>query len=248
MKKLVIWLFVLIIIVLAGVYFARNVIVAGAIEEGSTYALGVNADLGSANVDLAGGSLTLNDYRIDNPPGYDSERLMRIKFGILDISSGSVFSDTIVVDSLILDSITINLIQHDDRGNFKEVMDYARKIEYDTSSSTTLVRIKKVGVKNINVQASLKILNQVDIDKSFTVEDITLTNIGGGDGATVGEITSVVFGEILKRAVAKGKGELSDQFGKGFEGLDKSALEKAGSDAVEKVKDIGTSLFGGDKK
>jgi len=126
-------------------------------------------------------------------------------------------------------------------------MEYTKNLTFDTSSSDTRVKVNKVVVRNISVDASLKFMNSVNVNKSFTIEDITLNNVGGNDGATVGEIASIILQEISKKAVIKGKGQLSDQFGKGMKKLEDSALDKTGSDAVEKVKGIGSSLFGGDK-
>lgn len=248
MKKFLLWAFVVIVVVLGAVYFVRNQLVAKAIEKGSTYALGVNAHLGSADLAIGAGSLQLNDYVLDNPEGYETKEFMSIKFGILDISSGSVFSDTVVVDSLILDGINVSLIQRGDKGNFVDIMNFAKTVKFDTTSGTTLIRIDKVGVRNIAVDASLKILNQVNVEKSFTIEDITLTNVGGGKGATIGEVASIIFQEIMKKAVIKGRGQLSDQFGKGVDKLEKGVIDKVGEETVEKVKDLGSSLFGGDKK
>lgn len=219
MKKVILFIFILIIFVLAGAYFARNLIVVRAIEKGTTYALGVNANVGSANLALGAGSLELSDYKIDNPSGYESDELLTIKSGVLTVSYGSVFSNTVVVDSMILDGVKVNLIQRGDKGNFAEIINYARKIEFDTSSSTTLVRINKVAVRNISVNAAFTILSQVNIDKSFAIEDITLTNVGGEEGATIAEIASIVFQEILNKAVIKGKGQVSDQFGRGVDNL-----------------------------
>lgn len=219
MKKAILFIFILIIFVLAGAYFARNMIVVRAIEKGTTYALGVNANVGSANLALGAGSLELNDYKIDNPSGYESDELLTIESGVLRVSYGSVFSNTVVVDSMILDGVKVNLIQRGDKGNFAEIINYARKIEFDTSSSTTLVRINKVAVRNISVNAAFTILSQVNIDKSFAIEDITLTNVGGEEGATIAEIASIVFQEILNKAVIKGKGQVSDQFGRGVDNL-----------------------------
>jgi hypothetical protein len=248
MKKIIIWFLIIAVVGIAGFYLARNYIVASAIEKGSTYALGVNAHVGSANLALGAGSLELHDYKLDNPAGYETDDFLSINFGFVDISSGSVFSDTVIVDSLILDDIKINLVQNGEKGNFTEIIEHARKIDFDTTSSTTNVKIRKVAVRNIAVDASLSILNNVKIDKSFAIEDIALTNVGGDDGAGIGEIASIVFQEILKKAVVKGRGQLSDQFGKSIDKLEKSKLEQAGSDAVEKIKDIGGSLFGDDKK
>lgn len=248
MKKFFVWIVILIIVALAVSYFARNVVVAWAIEKSGTYALGVDTHLGSANLSLGAGSLELHNYKVDNPEGYPDDGFLDINYGSLTVNAGSVFSDTVEVDSLILDGIKVRLIQNGDKGNFMEIMNHARDMDYDTSSSETMVKVHKLAVRNIAVDASLKIKNLANIDKSFTIENINLSNVGGDNGSTISKISAIIIQEILNKAVIKGKGQLSDQFGKSLKQLEKGAVEKAGEDAVNKIKDIGSSLLGGDKK
>ena len=63
-KKLIMLVGLLVVIGLASVYFYRNTLVETAVEESGDYVLGVSTDLGSANLDLGGGSVDLNDYSI----------------------------------------------------------------------------------------------------------------------------------------------------------------------------------------
>src|SRR5574341_1187206 len=109
MKKLILWLFIIIVLGLVTAYFARNTIVAAAIEKGGTYALGVDTHLGSANLALSATSLEINNYEIDNPSGFDSSTFLSIGRGVLDVNSGSVFADTVDIDSLVLQDIEVIL-------------------------------------------------------------------------------------------------------------------------------------------
>jgi len=242
-KKLILTVVILAALAFAIFYFARNIIVERAIEEGGDYALGVDTDLGSANLGLSAGSLDLSDYEISNPEGFESEYFFRIDKGILDISTGSVFDDEIIVDSLILDGIFMNFEQIDGKGNFSEIMNNLRRIEMGESSDSDLkMSIKKVSVKNINVIGTLSLLGKEQYSKSFKVDNIALSNVGG-DGESIAEVTAKIFSELINKAKLSATKILPD-FGAELDKLKEDAKDKLEDEAKDKIEGKVKSLLG----
>ena len=88
LKKIVLGVIILVIVAVVAVYFVRNMLVEKGVEAGSTYALGVETDLGSASLELGGGSLALNNFVVSNPPGFEAENCLTLKRGIFDVDDG----------------------------------------------------------------------------------------------------------------------------------------------------------------
>ena len=101
-KKLILAVVILTVVALLVAYFARNMMVETAVEEGTGYALGVETDLGSAGLELGGGSLELNDLEIDNPEGFEADHFMTLRRGMLDVDAGSILDDEVMVARLTI--------------------------------------------------------------------------------------------------------------------------------------------------
>ncbi|MGH8016097.1 MAG: hypothetical protein ACREBV_07900, partial [Candidatus Zixiibacteriota bacterium] len=239
MKKFLLWLFVLVIVVLAGAYFARNAIVGSAIEKGSTYALGVETHLGSANLSLNAGSLELSGFRIDNPAGFESDQILSIESGIVDVNTGSVFADTVEIDSIVFSDIKVTLEHNNGKSNYQALLDNAAKVDIGESESNTIFRVKKIEINKIRAEAKINLPGNNKIEEAFEIENIRLNNVGGNDGASLAKLTATIIEELTKKVLAEGKYKLPGNVGKYFEGIGKGTLEKAGDDAVQKVKDLG---------
>ena len=246
-KKIFLWLIVLVVVAIVAVYFVRNYMVERAVEAGGTYALGVPTDLGSAGLAIRGGSLELNNLEVRNPEGFTAENFLSLRHGFLDVDAGSVLDDEVVVDSLIIEGATLNLEQIDNKGNYRVLMDNIKKVELgESSEKEQKFRVGLVAVRDVQVTGALTLMGK-KYEKSYSVENITLRNVGSDNGATVGQITATVVQAIVSKALAAGSGILPEGFGKGLSDLKDEGLQKIESEATDKLKDLGKSLTG-DKK
>ncbi len=247
LKKIILWSVIIIVIGLIVAYFTRNYLVARAIESASSHALGVETELGSASLGIGAGKLELSDFEARNPEGFDSTNIVRMQSVVLDVDEGSIFDDQFVVDSLVLDGIYVDLEQKNQRGNWNIVMDNIKKYTAgETSSEGQRIRIKKVDIRNIAVNAMLELVGK-KYQESFSVDNITLTNVGGESGSTIGQITAQVFRAILTRSVTSGKGHLPGDFGDVLSGAKEEAKSKIESEVKNKLEELGGSITG-DKK
>jgi len=248
MKKILIWILVLIILGLAAAYLGRNMIVAGAIEKGGTYATGVDTRLGSANLALSAGSLELNDYEIDNPSGFVTPEFISIGFGMLDVNSGSVFADTVEIDSLILQNVKVTLEVKDGKSNYNALMDHMTKLDFGSSENKTNLRIRKIAISEIRVEASITLPGINHIEEAFEIDNIVLKDVGDNGKAGIARVTSIIIQAIVKKALAESRNKLPGDVGKYFDDIGKSGLDKVTTDVKEKVESLGESLLGRDKK
>ena len=240
LKKILVWGIVIVIVGLVIVYFARNMLVESAIESGSTKALVVETDLGSASLSLTAGSLELTDYQVHNPEGFEGDDIMKISHGMVDVATGSVLEDEVMVDSLTLEGLSINLLQNTQSGNYGVIMDNIKEMTAGPESQDEQkFRIGVVAIRDINVSATLNLLDQKEYHETFTIGNIRLTDVGSDGGATLGQVVARVMQVVLSRAVAEGSDRLPGEFGKYLGGSIEETLENIGSEVKDKLKDIG---------
>jgi len=246
LKKIVLFVIVLLIAGLAAAYFARNMLAEKAVEAGSEYALGVKTDLGSASLGIRGGSLELNRLEISNPEGFTAKNFLSLRRGVFDVDAGSVLDDEVRVDSFVIEGVTLNLEQIDRKGNYKVLLDHIKQLDMSSSGESRKYHISLVALRDINVNGSLSLLGQKN-EKSFKLDNFSLRNIGGDNGATISQVTATVVRSLISKALAAGGGRLPDGFGGNLDELKEQGIDKVKEEATDQLKDLGKSLTG-DKK
>jgi hypothetical protein len=101
------------------------------------------------------------------------------------------------------------------------------------------MHIGKISVRDVTVNASLIALGKDRGEKSITVDDFTLTNVGGENGATVKQVIAQVIKALIEKARDAGGKDLLQKLG-----VDTDKLKEK---AAEELKDIGKGILGGDK-
>ncbi len=246
LKKIFLWVIILIIVLLTSAYFVRNLLVEKAVEAGTTYALGVETDLGSASLNIGGGSLELDDFEVDNPEGFAGKHFLTLQRGKLSVETGSVLDNMVVVDSLIIEGVDLNLEQVGKKGNYQELLDNIGKIDNSSSEDSHKFRIGLIALRDINVNGSLDLLGK-KVEKSFTLDNFQLRDVGGDSGAKIGEVAATMIKTLISKALAKGNGLLPEGFGKDISNLKEQGIEEVKNEATKKLKDVGESLTGGKK-
>jgi len=240
-KKIVVTVIVIVIVGLVVAYFVRNLLVEKAIEAGSTYALGVETNLGSASLEIGGGSLELNDLAVSNPEGFEADNFLSLNRGMFDVDAGSVLDDEVVVDSFVIEGVTLNLEQVDSKGNYQVLLDNMKRIEGSSSEESQKFRIGLIALRDINVNGSLSVLGK-NVEKSFKLDDFSLRDVGSDGGATVSDVTARVVKTLISKALASGSGLLPEGFGQNLSDLKDQAIDEVKTQAEDKLKDLGKSL------
>lgn len=200
-KKIIFWVVVLLVVVLAGAFFARNILVEKAVETGCTYALGVETNLGSASLEIRGGSLELNNFEVGNPEGFTADNFLVLDRARLDVETGSILDNEVVIDSLIIEGVALNLEQLDRKGNYQVLLDNINAMDLSSSEDSRRLRIGLIVLRDINVTGSLNLMGKTH-EKSFKIGNFKLRNIGGDTGAKTGEVAAAVVRAIILKALS----------------------------------------------
>lgn len=240
-KKIIGICLIVIVIGLGAAYLYRNSIVENSIEEATTYALKVDSDLGSADLGIWAGRLELNDYEIANPGGFQTKDLFAMKHGVVVLDAGSVFDKEIVIDTLILDGIRLSLEQIDTKNNVKQILDNIKQLDLGSSSeSDQSIRIKHVALRDIGVDATATIMGKKQFEKSLSLDNFTMNNIGGASGTTISGAIATILREVLSRTSSVGASRLGITID--TQKLKDEATKKIESEVKDQLKNIGGAL------
>ena len=100
MKKVLLGLAVVVCIALGTVWIYVDEIVGGAIQRGGSAALGVDVSVDFVRLSPFDGKLRLNGLDIANPPGFDSNRFLRVGSGRIAADLGTVEEEVVEVQPL----------------------------------------------------------------------------------------------------------------------------------------------------
>lgn len=204
-------------------------------EKYASEALGVAVNIGSVDVSLQERRVTVNGIKIDNPSGYTGAHAATV--GQVHITAGDLsaellqFKDVSVNDADIYLEVTPNGTNLSDiRNNLN------RNAGKNPSAGEKAVKVilDKL-VMNGTIHPSVTI---ADITvEAFTMPPLTLHNIGGSNGAPVGEAIAQIWVPLSRQVIqAANKQGL-------LQGLNEDALKEVGVSKVQEIKDkIGTEV------
>ena len=212
--KLVIALFLIVIIGIVGALFYIDAIAKSAIERGSTYALGVNTTLDSADVQILGGQLELTDLNVANPQGFKSDHFLDLAGGDVQVTLNSLRQDLVHVPHLRLTGADLILERTPGTGeaNYRIILDNLKKLQGDQPREAKRFIIDELVITDLNVHVNMLGLGEIADVLVPTIREIKLTEVGAeeGRGVTISELSGLVLKAILAAAVEQGAGRIPD--------------------------------------
>jgi uncharacterized protein involved in outer membrane biogenesis len=204
MKKLVVRVvlaLVLILVVgLGALYFYRNSLIRSQVEKQANTSLGVTTTLGSANLGLFGGTLSLGDLKIGSPKGYQAPQMFTLGELGLGVNYGDLRKDPVRVRNITIDKPKAVLEYVDGKFNFQALMDQmGTSSDKKDSGETQKLIIDELTVKDAAVEVRAPMLAK---PITVTVPTVWLKNIGNGEGAQNGAAIKDVIGATMSALAA----------------------------------------------
>jgi len=245
--RVVIVLVLLVVVGLTALFFSLNGIVKKGVETVGPPMTKTDVRLESAALSPFSGSGKLSGLFVGNPPGYTNTGFA-IQFGSVAVAVkiGSVFSDTIIVDSIDIEQPEICLEGTLSGNNLSQLLDNLKgasatqEKEKNAPAPAGQSKPKKLIVKDLvlngaKVRANVSGLGK-HLDETITIPNIHLHDVGTADGgASPAELCRQLLDPILADAVKAAGDELTK---KGVEVLTKQgtdALNKAGSNVLNNL-------------
>ena len=196
------------------VFMSIDSIAKAAIERGSTYALGVQTTLGSADVGILSGEFGMKGLEVANPEGFESDHFLQLHHGFLAVSLGSLREDTVEVPTLELTGISMNIEKRGGKANYKIITDNLQRFESgDTGDAEAdggepgkQFVVREIIIRDINVTVDILPIGGDLTRLNIPIEEVRMTDVGSA-GMTTAELTDRVVKMILA-AIVKNGGQL----------------------------------------
>lgn len=225
MKKLMRIVLVLVLLLAVGVgglYFYRNRLIRSAVESQANSSLGVKTTLGSANLALFGGTLSLGDLKIGSPTGYTAEQMFTLGELGLGVNYSDLRKEPIRVSKITIDKPAVMIEMVNGKFNFQALMDQMGSGSPPQTKDGKPAEPVKMIIDELTLKDATVLLRAPPIlPKEITVNipSVTLKNIGNADGAQNGAaIKEVVVAAMGALAASASNSSLLKDFG-GFDKL-----------------------------
>jgi hypothetical protein len=232
LKALRIILLVILILLLAAVilinFFADSATKA-AIESAGTKALNVGVTVQDVDLSIIGGKIGLQNLMIDNPPGYQQQKLLKLKDAGVAVQTKSLLSDTVRIKEIKLDGANIFIEQ---KGLSNNLQDLIKSMPKQDKPSGKKLHIDNLEITNITANVKLLPLpGKADV-VTLKLSAIKMANLGSDNKLDLATLT----GQIIL-AIAKGIAE------QGIGVLPEDMIDRMTS-TLGKALDLSTSIFG----
>jgi hypothetical protein len=231
-RSLVRLLTVLVVVAIVGIIGAgllANHSVRVAVERASSKALDVPVDIDQARLSILGGTLSLHDLTVANPPGYQQKTLIVLDRGDMRVNAGSLLSKVITARDIRLDGMKVALEQ---KGLDNNLRDVVRSLRREAAASGKRLQIDNLEITNITVSVKLlPIPGQADT-VSFKLAPIKMTNLGDNEPLDVATLVTKVLLAVAKGITEQGGDVLPRDMVTGL------------SSVLDKAFDLGRAIFG----
>lgn len=199
----------LILIILAVVavnLFADRAVRVG-IESSATKTLNVGVSVSNVDLSIMGGKLALQNLLINNPPGYQHDKLLQLKNAEIEVDVKSLLSDVVNIREIKLDGVNVVLEQRGISGNnLQDVITAIRNGSKEGEGKS--LRVDNLEISNITVR--MKLLPDTVQDDTITLElsPIRMTNLGYDNKLDMADLSGEIVLAIANRVVEQGVGVL----------------------------------------
>ncbi|MFT5051189.1 MAG: hypothetical protein ACI8QZ_002599 [Chlamydiales bacterium] len=199
-----------------------------AIEQGTTYALGVDAQLGKvdASVGFENSHLGLVGFDVQNPQGFGGDPFLHIGELSVDIQTMSVVSDTISVPTITLHGLHLRLVQDAERSNFKEILDHLSSLSSDTPDEAPETVSEESGAPGPSLSVGIIDLRDIQltveiagipgfgVDETFTAGDLRIDVpqlVRDAESMTLARVIGLLIDQLVEHGITEAGGHISPE-------------------------------------
>jgi hypothetical protein len=232
------------IALIVAVFFLLDTIVGKGIEAGATRALGVDTSVGLVRVGLITGTFSARRFRIDNPPGFETDHFFSFRRIHFEIPPDSLKQDTIVVPLLEIDGVEVALETVNGKKNYEVILDNLERFSKsgsadpnakppsaeDEASGKELV-IHEAVIRNITASLDVGTAGVKAGRVAVEIPELRLrpNKETGSAEASVAQVTEVIVTAVLIGIAKKAPAELAKGLFKGLGGLTTVTVEIPGA-------------------
>jgi len=203
LRVIVLAILILLLIAVVAVNLFADYAVRVGIETAATKTLNVGVSVGNVDLSIMAGKLTLKNLLINNPPGYQHEKLLELKNAKIEVDVKSLLSDVVKIREIKLDGVNVVLEQRGISGNNLQdvikTISSGQKDKDKPETSGKKLHIDNLEISNIIVKVKLLPVPGKADTVTLKLSPIRMTNLGGDNKLD----TAALSGRILL-AIANG--------------------------------------------
>lgn len=277
LKWIVLAVVVIVVAAVIGVLVSIDSIVRKAVEVQATSSLDLQTTLGSANVSLLGGSLSLKDLQIASPPGFKADRMFTLAGVKVGVSLNQLRGDPIAIDQVVIDNPRLVIEQAGGKFNFQALMDRQSKQAPDSGSPGDGKRDEgepvRLVIRDLAINDARVVLRPgipgLDNELTVPIPSLHLKDVGSGqgnaNGVAIKQVIMLAVTELAQKAtevgdlpgevrqllsvnVAQVAKRVQDELGKLTKELGKAIPTEAAKDAGKAIEKGLGNILKGDKE
>ncbi len=251
-------LILLLIAVVAVNLFAGRAVKVG-IETAATKTLNVGVSVGNVDLSIMAGKLALKNLLINNPPGYQHEKLLELQNAKIEVDVKSLLSDVVNIKEIKLDGVNVVLEQRGISGsNLQDVIKAISggpKDKDETETSGKKLHIDNLEISNVTVKVKLLPVPGKADTITLKLSPIRMTDLGGDNKLDTAALSGMILLAIANGVAKQGVGVLpkdivdtiTSTLGKTID-LSKGIIEGRegiGKEIIKGTEDIGKGITEG---
>jgi hypothetical protein len=187
-----------------------------AVEEGGSFATGVETRLGSADVGLFSGKFGIEDLSIDNPEGFQDETFFTLAKAGLQVDPESVSGNTIVIPELLIEGVHLSLERTAEGTNYGKILENLERFEQSDGApepeptqepqpgEESQFNVQNIVMRDVTASVKFEALGEKK-EVDVKIPDFTIENVGNSeDSQSIGELFSIVLQKALDEVVKNG--------------------------------------------
>lgn len=205
----------LVIVLVAAVitlFMSVNLIVKSGIEDVGSEMTGTAVTVDRVSISPFSGTGQISGFRVANPDGFTRPNALEIEDFSIELDLFSLFSDEIEVHEIVITNPAVYVEQKIPENNINQIMSHMRDLTSGEASDASMVIDRFV-----MTDGSVELYTEIGGEQAARVEieDIELTDLGGGGGSEAVEdvilqIAERVAGESLRGAARSGGEQIKD--------------------------------------
>ena len=199
------------------------------IEQGATYALGVDTTVAEMDIKLRPTvKVGIHELQVNNPEGFESPHFVKLEEGDMRFAVASAMTDTLEVPFIGLRGFDVHLEKQDGQTNYGVILDNLAGAEEEEAapegggdgggepqggdeegSGGKKLSIKKIVLQDVRADVDLVPQGGELTHFSITIPEIVLDDLS--DDMTTAELSSLIIKTLLSAILQAGAGLLPDE-------------------------------------
>jgi hypothetical protein len=249
---LLVVLILLVVVAIAIDIFAESALKMG-IEVAATKTLNVGVRVGKIDLSIMQGKLGIRNLLIDNPPGYQHDRLLELKDAQIEVSVKSLLGDMVNIKQLKLDGVRIVLEQRGISGNNLQdvikAIPASPKTEAEPARAGKKLRIDNLEISNVTVDVKLLPVPGKKDTVTLKLPPIKMTDLGSDGKLDTAALSAKILLAITKGIAEQGAGVLPEEMVNTMKATLSQTLDmgktaaREGEKILKEGKDVGEGLI-----